>query len=67
MVTIKVSDGMGGVLGKIEVYRSGPFVGLNIVVPGPDRGGAAIALDADELEELVNGLRSVQAEVDAQG
>jgi hypothetical protein len=66
MVTIKVSDGKGGVLGKIKVYRSGPNVGLSIVIPGPERGGAAIALDMDELEELINGLRIVQAEVEAQ-
>ena len=67
MITVKVSDGKGVVLGLASVYRSGPNVGLSIVVPGPYReASTAIALDHTEIAELVSALVTVQAEVIAQ-
>jgi hypothetical protein len=61
IVKIKAVDGIP--IGKIKVTRSGEYVGLD--VDDVRGGGVGVALDEDEVTELIRALQDTLAEVQA--
>lgn len=63
MRTVHLKDEGGGVLGQIETMRSGRYVGLNVNAKGG--GGVGVAMDEQELTELIQVLTAELAELKA--